>query len=209
MPSSSSEQRPSVLSVFGVETLQIGGIESYAREISAQLGRHGWDSILCFHNDAPATVRRYLEAPNVTVGILHNACELKWAPIREMAALMRQRHPGILHLHFIGFLGAYPWLARLCSVDRVFFTDHGSQAEGHVIRRAPLARRAVTRIVNWPITKVVSVSAYGHRCFTGLDVLPREKFVLNYNGIDFTRAAARDGAAANFRRRFSIPGDRS
>ena len=40
-------------------------------------------------------------------------------------------------------------------------------------------------------------------------MLPSEKFVLNYNGIDFTRAAAGDGAAAAFRRRFSIPEDRS
>ena len=209
MPSSSIGQRPAVLSVFGVETLQIGGIESYAREMSTQLARHGWDSILCFENDAPPSVRRYLEAPNVTVGILRDACELKWAPIREMAALMRQRCPRILHLHFLGFLGAYPWLARLCSVDRVFFTDHGSQAEGHLIRRAPFARRAVTRLVNWPVTKVVSVSDYGYRCFTGLDVLPRERFVLNYNGIDFTRAVAGGGAAAAFRRRFAIPDDRS
>jgi len=124
---------PTVLSVFGVETQQIGGIESYAREVSSQLGRHGWDSILCFHNDAPSNVRRYLEAPNVTVGVLHNACELKWAPIREMARLIRDRHPRILHLHYIGFLGGYPWLARLCSVNQVFLTDHGSRPEGHVI----------------------------------------------------------------------------
>ena len=62
--------RGKFLSVFGVETQQIGGIESYAREVSSQLGRHGWDSILCFHNDAPSNVRRYLEATNVTVGVL-------------------------------------------------------------------------------------------------------------------------------------------
>jgi len=44
----SPKRRPSVLSVFGVITQRIGGIESYARELSAQLARHGWDSILWF-----------------------------------------------------------------------------------------------------------------------------------------------------------------
>ena len=40
-------------------------------------------------------------------------------------------------------------------------------------------------------------------------MLSRDKFVHIYNGIYLTRAVADEGAAAAFRRRFSIPDDRS
>jgi glycosyltransferase involved in cell wall biosynthesis len=205
----SPQRRPFVLSVFGVITERIGGIESYARELSAQLARHGWDSILCFENHAPESVRQYLAAPNVTIVQLPEASALKWSATRDMRALIRQLRPTLLHLHYVGFLGTYPWLARLSSVDRVFFTDHRSPPEGHVIRRAGFARRLISRLVNWPITKVFAVSKYGYRCITGLDVLPRDRCAVNYNGVDLTRAVVDDGAAARFRARFSIPVDRS
>jgi glycosyltransferase involved in cell wall biosynthesis len=209
MPAPVSQRRPSVLSVFGVITERIGGIESYARELSVQLARRGWDSILCFENDAPETVRQYLAAPNVTVVQLPEASALKWAAVRELGALMRQLRPTFLHLHYVGFLGMYPWLARLGSVERVFFTDHRSPPEGHVIGRAPLARRLISRLINWPITNVFAVSNYGYRCITGLDVLPADRFVVTYNGVDLSRAVVDQGAASRFRARFSIPEDRS
>jgi len=34
------EGKPAVLSVFGLIPLRIGGMESFARELSMQLGRH-------------------------------------------------------------------------------------------------------------------------------------------------------------------------
>jgi glycosyltransferase involved in cell wall biosynthesis len=205
----SPKRKPSVLSVFGVITQRIGGTESYARELSAQLARHGWDSILCFENDAPEMVRQYLAAPNVTLVQLPEACALKWSATREMGALIRQLRPTLLHLHYVGFLGTYPWQARLGSVERVFFTDHRSPPEGHLIGRAAFARRLLSRLVNWPITRVFAVSQYGYRAITGLDVLPADRFAVHYNGVDLTRTVVDEGAAARFRTRFAIPEDRS
>jgi hypothetical protein len=39
---------PTLVSVFGVEPFRIGGTETYARELSLQLDRCGWKSVLCF-----------------------------------------------------------------------------------------------------------------------------------------------------------------
>src|SRR5207245_9002999 len=44
-----------VVSLFGNDPRRIGGTEEYARELSAQLGRHGWSSVLCFSRP-PAAV---------------------------------------------------------------------------------------------------------------------------------------------------------
>src|SRR5262249_44175280 len=96
----SSQRRPSVLSVFGIITTRIGGIESHARELSAQLDRHGWDSLLYFDNDAPENVRQYLAAPNVTIGQLHQAAYLKWSAMRKMTAVIHRLRPTILHMHY-------------------------------------------------------------------------------------------------------------
>ena len=42
---------------------------------------------------------------------------------------------------------------------KVYFTDQGSQAEGFVQTRAPLWKRAAMRVINGPLTGVISVSA--------------------------------------------------
>ena len=58
---------PTLASVFAIEPFRIGGQEAFGRELSIQLGRHGWDSLLCFLKEPPPQVRRYLELPNVRI----------------------------------------------------------------------------------------------------------------------------------------------
>ena len=62
-------EAPAVASVFDVEPRFIGGTETYARELSVQLGRHGWRSVLCFASSPPEDVRRFLALPNVSFGV--------------------------------------------------------------------------------------------------------------------------------------------
>jgi len=61
---------PTVLSVFGVEPNRIGGTETFARELSVQLGQKGYKSVLCFDSTPPPDVAKFLELPNVEFVIL-------------------------------------------------------------------------------------------------------------------------------------------
>lgn len=202
-------QVKTVVSVFGIEPARIGGAEAYARALSLQLERRGWQSVLCFLTEPPEPVRAYLQLPNVRIEVIEDSWRTKWRAVSSMRRLLRQYRPEILHLHFTGFIGPYPWLAKLCSVKQVFFTDHSSQPEGHIIRRAPLWKRLVARVVNLPINRVVTVSDYGYRSVAGRDLIPAERIEMIYNSADLARATDSPELASEFRRRHSIPEDRA
>jgi len=199
---------PTVVSVFGVKPFRIGGTETFARELSLQLNQRGWNSVLCFLKEPPAEVRRFLSLPNVSLEVLENSTALNFGSSKALARIIRRHKPQILHLHFTGFLGIYPWLARLLSVKKVFFTDHTSRPAGYEQRRAPLWKRAIVRIVNSPISKVICVSQYGLRCLTTLDLLPTTRHELIYNAVDLSRVSRNPNRAAEFRKRYRIPDER-
>ena len=202
---------PTVVSVFGVKPFRIGGTETFARELSLQLNNRGWNSVLCFMETPPENIRRFLSLPNVSLEVLENSTNAGLATSTALGRIFRRHKPQILHLHFTGFLGIYPWLARLLSVKKIFFTDHTSRPAGYVPERAPLWKRVAARLINSPITKVVCVSQYGQRCLTTLDLLPGERHALIYNAVDLMRVAGdRDSPerAAEFRKRYAIPDNR-
>ena len=199
---------PSVVSVFGVKPFRIGGTETFARELSLQLHERGWHSVVCFLKEPPEEVRRFLGLPNVTLEVLENSTDLNWSATTALARILRRHKPQILHLHFTGFLGVYPWLARLMSVKKIFFTDHTSRPAGYVPGRAPFWKRTIARIINSPISRVICVSEYGQRCLTTLALLPHERHELVYNAVDLSRVIEEPNRAAEFRKRYSIPSER-
>ena len=199
---------PTVVSVFGVKPFRIGGTETFARELSQQLNQRSWNSVLCFLKEPPEDVRRFLSLPNVSLEVLEDSTDLNWGAATALIKIIRRQKPEILHLHFTGFLGVYPWLARLLSVKRIFFTDHTSRPAGYAPQRAPLWKRAIARVINRPISKVICVSQYGQRCLTTLDLLPQERLELVYNAVDLSRVSEQPNRAAEFRKRYAIPADR-
>jgi glycosyltransferase involved in cell wall biosynthesis len=200
---------PTLISVFGVEPRRIGGTETFARELSVQLGKRGWKSVLCFLSKPSEEVRRFLDLPNTSIDVYATANDSSFRTGRNLAALTRANRPEILHLHFTGFLNFYSWIARLQSVRKVFFTDHHSRSAGYVAARAPFWKRTAARCINGPLTKVISVSNYGYECMTAFDLLPRNRFQMIYNGVDLTRVNTDARRAAEFRRRYSIPAERA
>lgn len=200
---------PSLVSVFGVEPQRIGGTETFARELSRQLGERGWQSVLCFLSEPSAEVRRFLALPNVRLEVLTNSTNVNRKPRIQLARILRETRPEILHLHFVGFLNWHSWLARAAGVKQVFFTDHHSRPAGHAPERAPIWKRAAARLVNAPLTRVICVSRYGYDCMTALDLLPRNRFEMIYNGVDLSRVKIELRRADEFRRRYSIPPERS
>jgi glycosyltransferase involved in cell wall biosynthesis len=200
---------PAAVSVFGVKPFRLGGTETFARELSLQLQEHGWRSVLCFLSEPTDEVRRFLSAPNVSFEVLEDSTDSNWRSISALSSIIRRHKAELLHLHFTGFLGLYPWAARLQSVKQIFFTDHASRPAGYVPRRAPLWKRVLSRTLNNPITKVISVSRYGENCLTTLDLLPRQRHELVYNAVDLSRVKRSSERGVEFRRRYNIPAGRT
>ena len=193
---------PTLVSVFGVEPFRIGGTETFARELSRQLGECGWNSVLCFDTAPTPEVAQFLSMPNVQVEVLGNTT--KGSPAKKLGAVLRTYRPEILHLHFMGFVSVLPWLARAYGVKRIFFTDHSSRSADHVPKRAPFWKRVLVRIINFPLTKVICVSTYGCQCIKSLDLLENDRYELVYNGVDLSRVCADPQRGLNFRKRFGV-----
>src|SRR5437763_16118639 len=98
-------------------------------------------------------------------------------------------------------------MAKLLFVERIFFSGLSSQPDGFVPTRALLWKRLAMRVINRPMTGVISVSGYGYRNFTARDLIPKERFHLIYNSVDVERASIGAAQAEAFRRRHGIPAD--
>ncbi len=200
--------KPSVLSLFDIDPFRIGGTEAFARELSSQLDQLGWESVLCFTAQPPEPVRQYLQMANVHLDVLKNPSRFAWQPVRDFVRILRRYRPRIVHLNYTPLASPYPWIARLCSVDRVFHTDHWSRPAHYVPRRPPLWKRIAARSAISPITGVVCVSDYSYRCMTTLEVLPTGRMRRIYNSVDLSHDGATVGVGAPFRQKYLIPSDR-
>ncbi|MDQ5845983.1 MAG: glycosyltransferase family 4 protein [Acidobacteriota bacterium] len=200
---------PTLVSVFGVEPRRIGGTETFARELSVQLGKRGWKSVLCFLSEPTEEVRQFLDLPNTALDVYATTKDGGLKTGKNLATITRGHRPDILHLHYTGFLNLYSWIARVQSVKKIFFTDHHSRSAGYVPTRAPLWKRIAARFINGPLTKVISVSNYGYECMTAFDLLPRNRFQMIYNGVDLARVRTDAQRSLDFRRRYSIPLERA
>ncbi len=196
---------PTVLSLLGIDPHRIGSQESFIRELSLQLGRSGWDHVVCYAAEPPEAVRKFLELPNLRIEVLETVETLSWASAIGVWRLLCKYRPRILHLHFLGFLGPYPWMARFGSVKKSFFTDHGSRPANYVASRAPLWKRILARVIDWPLGKVVCVSKYGYQTFSARDLLPRGRSTMIYNGVDIGRVHCEPADGVRFRRKYGIP----
>ncbi len=197
-----------VMSVFVVAPRRIGGIEMFARELSAQLHLRDWESVLCFAGDPPESVREFLDVPGVTLESVPLAGS--WlrdrAAIRCLARLLQKHKPEVLHVHFTGAVSLIPWLARYWHVPRNFLTDHHSRNEDFTRDNLSPWKRLAARVLNWPLTGAIAVSEYNAAaCRESGAFLPRAVTCI-HNGVDSTRSS---GAPAAFRRRHGIPDGRA
>jgi glycosyltransferase involved in cell wall biosynthesis len=200
---------PTLVSVFGVEPRRIGGTETFARELSLQLGERGWKSVLCFLCQPSQEVQRFLDLPNISFEVVADSTNGNRNARKSLKRIIKKHRPEILHLHFVGFLNLYSWVARIHAVKQVFFTDHHSRPAGYVHKRAPFWKRQAARLIGHPLNKVICVSNYGYQCMTSADLLPPNRFEMIYNGVDLSRVEANPQRAIDFRKRYSIPAERA
>jgi glycosyltransferase involved in cell wall biosynthesis len=198
-----------VLSLYNLRPLRIGSVETFARELSLQLGQRGWNSVLCFTQQPEGAVWRFLTLPNVTTAEFSGLSRFSWHSVQQLAGIIRQHRPRILHMHFTRLNGPYPWLARALGVERVFVTDHDSRPAFSKPARAAMWKRLAAALVSRPVSAVISVSDYGRRALADADLLPARKIRRIYNGVDLSHPILDSASAARFRRDFSIPAHRS
>lgn len=199
---------PVVVSLFDIEPFRIGGVEAFARELSLQLADRGWRSVLCFATPPIPAVRDYLKLPGVEIEVIRDPSTRNWRTIRDLHSVLRRYRPSIFHLYFTPFIAAYPWLARMNAVDRVFYTDQASRPVGWMPHRAPRWKRAVARAVVHPVNGLVAVSDYVQRCWAVSDLFPVARTMRIYNAVDVSINGTAELQASVFRKRYSIPPDR-
>ncbi len=200
---------PTLISVFGVHPFRIGGTETFAKELSLQLGRLGWKSVLCFEAEPSEDVRQFLDLPNVKIEVVGDTSRFNLEAVKKLRRVFKEYRPDIVHLHYLGFVGVYVWLTKIASAKKIFFTDHSSRPAGYQPSRAPWWKRQAVRIINWPLTNVICVSDYGYRCLSALDLLPKDRFRLVYNAVDLSRVSVNQNNRDPFREKHAVPLDRT
>ncbi|MCC6491842.1 MAG: glycosyltransferase family 4 protein [Pirellulales bacterium] len=192
-----------VLSVFNLAPRRVGGMETMMRELSSQLGARGWTSVLCFRSEPVDAVREFLSLPNVRLEVLPELHRWSVACQAQLARMLKRYRAAIAHLNFLDFFAPYAAVARAVGVARVYFTDHISRPENHILQKSGWLKVAAYRAAV-PVTKVLCVSDFVRGCWLASGRLPSDRFVTVYNGVDLDRCDRSQAERASFRRRYGL-----
>ena len=146
--------------------------------------------------------------PNVQLEKLPGASAEGGGGLAGLTRILRHYKPEVVHLHFTPFLSLYYWIAKMCGVRRIFFTDHSSPEEDSAITRQPAWKRLAARLLTLPLSAVTTVSEFGRDCMQRRDLIGSKKIAMIYNSVDFSRIAMASQRAAQFRERYKIPSSR-
>lgn len=194
-----------VMSMFVIHPVRLGGIEAFASELSKQLASIGWNSVLVFAGPPSNEAMRFFSLSNARVEVMERCGSLSWRSFRDTSRLISAIRPKILHLHFMDAWNFYPWLAKLSGVEQVFITDHNSRPINYLAKRPAVWKRLLIRLVYWPVTKIFCVSHFVNRCVNMELGFGENRAHTIYNGVDINRAQFLKGHQMDFRSRYSIP----
>jgi glycosyltransferase involved in cell wall biosynthesis len=179
----------------------------FSRRLAEALAPLGWKSVACFAGEPSPEAERFLEVANLSLERAPTLYDQRWyISALAFCRLVLRYRPAVVHLHFAGYLSIYPWIAKLLGVPVVLFTDHKSRPVGFQLHRRPWKSRWKTRIVNYPLKKIIAVSDFVYRVHMASQSLEPGRFQRIYNGVDLE--LVRPGGGADFRRRFGIGADR-
>jgi glycosyltransferase involved in cell wall biosynthesis len=181
-----------------LEANRIGGIESFARELAVQLGRKGWDLIVCYENEAQGIVREFLLEPgNVSLEVMPRQIGLGAENSRAFLRLMRRHRPQAVMYWLGGVVRWWPLIARAMGARRVVFYDGTSRTSAAMHYRA----KPHVRLAMRPLTEAICATRFIKDCSDREGIVPPHKSRVVYSGIDNDRSYG-DGAA--FRARYGI-----
>lgn len=193
-----------VLSVFNLAPRRIGGIETFARELSVQLDQFGWRSVLCFNSSPSTRVSDFLDLDNVVLESEEDLTSWGLRPISKLARLLRQHRPSIVHFYFTNVFGPYAMIAKSLGVKQVLFTDQISRDENHHSTPAPLWKRAAYHCL-LPLSNIVCISEYVRNCWVSKKVISTQRLLTIHNSVDVEACIASMTRGGQFRREHSIP----
>ncbi|NLS95782.1 MAG: glycosyltransferase family 4 protein [Planctomycetaceae bacterium] len=199
-------RKKAVFSAFGVRANVVGGLQTFARELSAQLGEAGWESVLVFSSPPADEVAPLFELPNTYVESLDFSGSGTTRALRHTAGLLRKYRPAAAHFHLLDPI-RYPWLAKSLGVPNVYLTDHISRPEGYCGNSSPAWKRMAKRLAYAPVTKMIAVSDFVRDCRRREGVFAERRLARIYNGIDLSRARSGADKRAELRRSYGIPDD--
>ena len=196
-------KRPVVLTALDLMPVKIGGMEMYLHEVARQLDEAGWDIVIYFACKPNTLVREYFDQPNVRLYAGEQLFQSAPAAYTCFNAMLNQHKPQIIHLHFC-WRPLFPWLAKIHGVKHFYYTDHTSGYQGDEQEPRHLCYRLLARLILAPITCKISVSDYVNRRNLLRRVIPPERLVRIYNGVDLARLGTQ-GVGASFRAKHRIP----
>ncbi|MCX6599841.1 MAG: glycosyltransferase family 4 protein [Acidobacteria bacterium] len=195
-----------VVSLYGVQPLRIGGVETFLREITVQLRERGFRHVVVFHAEPSAVAQRYLQDAGLPYEVVPALNAEGLAAARAIDDILCRHRPTVLHFSFMTLLGPIPWIARLRGVKRVFFTDQTSRLTSE-IQRTSGWKRVIARILQIPVTGIMCVSKMNRRMGVERGVFPGSRTFVLYNGSELPSVQRAPELSEKFRRRFQISPD--
>jgi glycosyltransferase involved in cell wall biosynthesis len=197
--------------VIAITPNKFGGIERFTQELAVQMEEYGWKLVLCFETKPTEQVRRCYAASNVFFEALDNQSS---ADIRQYSKLVRlvvRYQPKVFVYAFNGVLRFMPWTVKLLGVGTIFYNDHSSRPYQHCPGAASWWKRALGRIITFPLDGVICVSNFVNRSARKEGWVRPDKIhtILNGVGIDAgqSNSSLRD-QAIQFREKYSIAAER-
>jgi len=182
---------------------KIGGMETFAVEIARQLHQRGdWTLTLCFEKPPATLVRDFLLTPgNVSLDVLPNQTGMGFTEMYRFWRLLRKYRPSAVVYSLGGVVRWWPLIARLVGIRRILYKDGTSRTSASEGYRA----RSHVRMLLLPLSKSVCVTQFIKACSDREGIVPPDKSVVLYNGVDFTR---KHGTAEKFKQLYGIPDNR-
>jgi len=199
--SRSNNRAVDVLFLIAISPNKVGGIELFARHLSAAMERRHKRIAYCFSSPPNETVRLLLERPNTQLHHLDKQGEFSASSVRQLWKLIRTLRPKTVVYSFGGILRPLPWICKLAGVKQIVYNDHASRVPGD--ESSGYARSLTARLITAPVTSVIAVSEFvaGSSRRENLHSAP---VVAVPNGIDLSRRG-RSVSGQEFRARYGIP----
>ncbi|WP_187143037.1 glycosyltransferase family 4 protein [Terriglobus albidus] len=179
-------------------------MERFLKAISLEMTQSGWNCVFCFDGEISDVFREYISQPGVYLERVDSQGNLGFRAAFRLFSVLRKYRPSVFVYAFHGIMRCFPWIAYLNGCDSIYFNDHSSRAPGFVARPLSSPKRAIGRLLTWPLTGTLSVSHFtkisGHAL--GLSKAPG---IVIPNGVEARETSAELSAA--FRREKHIPSD--
>jgi len=177
------------------------------RETALQLNRRRVETIAAFQAEPIPSVRQYFDIPGLKVESLTDLTDSTWHRNAGVRSLLKKYRPEIVHWHFLDALSLYPWLSWCYGAKQVFFTNHGSYAEGHTPGQVPAWKRFGARLINWHLTAMFCPSDYSKRVSAASGTVPESRVHRIYNAVSAPCLQDTAERRSMVRRTYGIPED--